>query len=506
MRFAYIIALLSLLLSMNVSGQGRKYNFLIGYNVLTDQYTSAPKGKLFIDNLNVNVSGETRKMPFIASQANISDENGNLLMYTNGCWIADATGDTMQNGSGLNPGPFTNSWCDNVTGLPFHHSNIILPMPDDNTKFILFHQTGNNNLNYGMASELYYSIIDMNQANGLGGIDSNFKNIVCLQDTLSQGISACKHANGRDWWIVSLKDSSNLIYKILLTPSGIASVTSQILSVPFAIYNATQAKFSPDGSKFVYSDIDDSSGVTIHNVRLFDFDRCTGLFTNPSYINVNDGNAGFGLEFSPNSQFLYASSFWHIFQINTQLSTVDTVATFDGFASPNPPLYTFFWLMYLGSDSKIYISTGNGTLILHTINYPDSAGIACDVQQHNITLPCYTARANVNHPNYYLGCDTTSGCPCLNTSLNEIEKHNFNFSLSPNPSNGNVKLMYILPQNKIGTFQIFDVTGKKVFESTLPQWSTLQNFNVQNLENGIYQCIIRSNNFQASKKLVVIHE
>ncbi|MBK7966398.1 MAG: hypothetical protein IPK10_14680 [Bacteroidetes bacterium] len=32
------------------------------------------------------------KMPFRAAQGNLSDENGNLLMVSNGCWIADATG------------------------------------------------------------------------------------------------------------------------------------------------------------------------------------------------------------------------------------------------------------------------------------------------------------------------------------------------------------------------------------------------------------------------------
>jgi hypothetical protein len=110
--------------------QGKTHNFLIGHNYLTDQYTTAGKGRLLFDSSSVVVIGEARKMSFGTTQANISDENGNLLMSSNGCWIADATGDTMLNGSGLNPNSFTDDYCDSFGGLPFPHGNIILPYPN----------------------------------------------------------------------------------------------------------------------------------------------------------------------------------------------------------------------------------------------------------------------------------------------------------------------------------------------------------------------------------------
>ncbi|MEZ5068919.1 MAG: hypothetical protein R2847_10725 [Bacteroidia bacterium] len=34
--------------------------------------------------------------------------------------------------------------------------------------------------------------------------------------------------------------------------------------------------------------------------------------------------------------------------------------------------------MQLAPDGKIYVSTGNGTMHIHVINNPDSAGTACD--------------------------------------------------------------------------------------------------------------------------------
>src|SRR6476620_2713060 len=68
--------------------------------------------------------------------------------------------------------------------------------------------------------ELRYSIVDMSLDTGLGGISD--KKIVVLQDTLVWGfLTACKHANGRDWWVIAHQYYSNRYYKLLITPVGI---------------------------------------------------------------------------------------------------------------------------------------------------------------------------------------------------------------------------------------------------------------------------------------------
>ncbi|HNF39873.1 MAG TPA: T9SS type A sorting domain-containing protein, partial [Bacteroidia bacterium] len=124
-----------------------------------------------------------------------------------------------------------------------------------------------------------------------------------------------------------------------------------------------------------------------------------------------------------------------------------------------------------------------------------------------VQTPCYIYASHVNHPNYYLGCDTTqTTCPCLTTGINEIKEHDFKFSISPNPSNGNFKIMYLLPQNRKGTLEVFDVTGKKVFNYNLPPWSTMQYISLPKIASGIYQCVITSGNERVHKKLVVFKE
>ena len=59
----------------------------------------------------------------------------------------------------------------------------------------------------GIPNELYYAIIDMNQNGGLGKVISK-KNLL-YKGTFGGGrITACRHANGRDWWLVHQRFSN----------------------------------------------------------------------------------------------------------------------------------------------------------------------------------------------------------------------------------------------------------------------------------------------------------
>ena len=118
-------------------------------------------------------------MVFYGTEANFSDNNGNLLMSSNGIWIANAAGDTMMNGSGLNPSPFTSNW---PNGIPFSLINLFLPMPGDSSKFVLFHKTLYGTLTPAN-SGFYYSLINITLNNGLGAVIN--KNDTLLVDTLS---------------------------------------------------------------------------------------------------------------------------------------------------------------------------------------------------------------------------------------------------------------------------------------------------------------------------------
>jgi hypothetical protein len=140
------------------------------------------------------------------------------------------------------------------------------------------------------------------------------------------------------------------------------------------------------------------------------------------------------------------------------------------------------------------------------MNYSDSAGVACDVQQHNISLGMWNLRTVPNHPNYYLGPLTGSPCDTL-TNLYESTEHDFRFSVSPNPNNGEFKIMYLLPQNQKGKLEVFDVNGRKVYEMNLPKWSTMQYVSLPaRASSGVYNCVISSADKRVNKKIAVILE
>jgi hypothetical protein len=97
------LVLVLFVFAINATGQGYNHQWLLGNN----PFINFPNGRAFFDVNSETFTSEFRKMSFKGTQANISDANGNLLMASNGIWIANATGDTMLNGGGLNPGVFT---------------------------------------------------------------------------------------------------------------------------------------------------------------------------------------------------------------------------------------------------------------------------------------------------------------------------------------------------------------------------------------------------------------
>ncbi len=497
-----LIVLLLLMRALAVCGQGINHQWLLGYWNFQDD-----KGRLLFDSSNYTPLVEQRKMTFYGTQANISDVNGNLLMASNGIWIANATGDTMMNGGGLNPSPFTSNW---PNGFPLSFGNVILPFPNSTNNFILLHTTLWSTL-FPALSGLYLTSIDMSLDGGFGSVVT--KNDTILVDTLSWGIGACRHANGRDWWVVAMRDRQPELFTFLISSTGIDTFFVQPIGFPSnRVGNVSSLVFSTRGDKMMYClPRDQGSGGSVANgsVLIFDFNRCTGTISNMNSIEPSPNSYLWGLAFSASGNLAYACNSNFIFQIDMNDFSVDTVAQYDGFISPvgSTCCGTTFMNMYLAANGKIYVTSGSGVQHIHEINYPDSAGIACDVQQHAIDLGYAQLRSVPNHPNYYLGCDTTLGCPCLITVIEEHGSHEFRFNVAPNPNSGKFKITYLLPQNHPGQLEVFDINGRRIYEMNLPPWSTMQEVLLpKSISSGVYNCVITSGGERGSRKVVVYKE
>lgn len=484
-----ILVFIILSLPFLAFSQGVSNIWLLGYSAGVDTNTTSLRATIDFNGGVLNLTPNTRKMKFFETQGNISDSNGNLLMSSNGVWIANSSGDTMMNGSGLNPNSFTSDW--SSYGIPLPNGNVFLPYPDDSTKYVLIHMTGNYTSGSSMsASYLYSTIVDITLDNGLGG--GVQKNQILLSDTLSWGIGSCKHANGRDWWIIVIKDNSHTLFKLLLTPNGITYFGSQtFLNQISNGGNAFQPVFSNDGNKFSFFNVFPNSGLYADHLNIFDFDRCTGIFSNHVILNSFDNALGFATAFSPNSKYLYAATIQHIYQVHLDSANyhVDTVATYDGFYSPVPPFSTRFWLMYLAADKKIYLTSGNGIIDLGVINYPDSAGLGCDVQQHSIHIPCYHVASVPNHPNYFLGADSSSICDSLTSSIVEsIFNSKKILNISPNPASVIISINAMDVKGSKAILKIYNAVGELIGSRRINVYGgfATQDVNVETLPTGIY--------------------
>ena len=292
--------------------------------------------------------------------ASICDANGNLLFYTDGMLVYNKNHGIMPNGTGL-----------------FGHSSstqsaIIVKKPMSNNLYYIFTVDGIT----GNAGGLNYSVVDMNLDLGLGDITAD-KNILLFADACEK-VTAIKHQNEIDFWIVAPQHTTNTFYSYLLTSTGV-NLNPTVTNLSSILNGGGYLKASHDGNRLAAASID------IGKSSVFDFDRTTGMLSN--MITINQG--AYGVEFSPSNDILYLST-------DDYDSTVYTVSQYDLLAgsssdiensetilSSSPTLW--FAALQLASDGKIYHSIAYENS-LAVINNPDVLGVGCNYIQNGISL------------------------------------------------------------------------------------------------------------------------
>ncbi len=419
------------------------------------------------DTLSINK--QQKGLRLFLTNASISNHEGELLFYTNGCNINNAQHNLMQNGGGLNPGfAYLSGNCPDY-GNTIPKGILVLPLPNSDSKYYVFHQSLIDGVGpHVYIGDLFYSLVDMSLANGLGAVVN--KNQVVVADTFYSDLHAIKHANGEDWWIITSKENSKLVYKILFTEAGVSQIDTQTIGIPLDDWTnrSGMASFSPDGSKFArYSQRE--------QVTLFDFDRSTGQLSNFQQLYA-DTTIGFwgGLSFSPNSRFLYANTQAKLWQFDLLAPDVEAskvlIDEWDGFTNNGGHPITF-WLMQLAPDCKIYIMSPNSSKYMHVINRPDEPGLACDFQQRGLLLPANNQSTIPNFPNYRLG----TGYPVCDSNIVYVSSTG-GFALPPvqsvqvwpNPASGQVSVSLELPLPKPSTWHLLDPLGREVVRAVLP--------------------------------------
>jgi hypothetical protein len=372
------------------------------------------------------------------TNASICDTSGKFLFYTNGCDIVGADDEIIENGDVINPGSFRTLWC--ITyfeGMAGRENSLILPLPDSIGVYFLFHKKYSLNTTYSPCDMLFKSKVNMNMNNEKGKVIE--KNIPVLSDTLSrEELVAVKHANGKDWWLLTPRRNSNQFYIFKFTKEGIVDTVSQTIGIipnPNNVVNQEgrgQMVFSPDGTKLFRT-------ARYEPVMVYDFDRETGLFTNADTIHYDYGDqfvGEVGCAVSPSGQYLYLSCRTFMYQLDLWADDISasqvTVGEWDGFTTPIP---TQFWACQLAPDCKIYALAGGDTRYWHVIHNPNSPGPFCNLEQRGLVLPTRCGSSMPSNPNYRLGPIDNPGLPCSGTVSSSSPVHPMldDFSLFPNP-------------------------------------------------------------------------
>lgn len=474
----------------DLAAQKEDYFWLFGYS--SDTSTMEYGGTNIDFNTDPpDIYYQYREMSMDIANASICDSLGNLLFYTNGIGISNASHELMENGDGLNPSSFREDWVD--IGYPLYQGVMILPLPGDPNLYYLFHEERSwapDDPSYlTKIYTLYYTLIDMQANNGLGRVIE--KNIPVIQDTLNYGkITATKHANGTDWWLLIPVFDSNQYYRILFTASGITSIDIQEVG-DFVYSGLGQAVFSPDGTKYARYEL---KNINIGNfLNIYDFDRCTGLLSNHEQFNIIDTAYAGGVAISPNSRYLYVPSYGYTYQYDLEAddveATKDTVAIYDGYIAPY--FATTFFLAQLAPNGKIYINSNSGVNTLHVIHNPDQGGDACDFEQHGIQLPTFNAASMPNFPNYRLGPAPQSDTCELVSTINPVEEKLLDVQVFPNPATDRIEISFE-PQEEQLVWDLYDNMGQKVISQLLLPFTGNKEIDIGTLTPGLYYWVLQS--------------
>ncbi len=299
--------------------------------------------------------------------SSISDYNGNLLFYTDGMTVYNKNHSIMSNGSGL-AGHSSST-----------QSGVIVPLPLSGTRYLVF--TVDYVYNSG---DLCFSVVDMSLNGGLGAVV--IKNTF-LQTSSAEKITAVKHSNEQDIWIVIHERGNNVFRSYLVTKDGVAASSVESHSGPSLGTNGEQGylKISPDGSTLAMASYHD------RRIDVSAFNNSTGQVTHRFGFDYPD--ATYGVEFSKDSKLLYASVSYdlkQIYQIHLSNQTNILIATL-GSALPGA--------LQLGPDGKIYVARynrpTNATKYLGVINNPDIAGIGCNYVDEAIYLKSGSSTAGL---------------------------------------------------------------------------------------------------------------
>jgi hypothetical protein len=470
-----------------------------------------------IDFSNVNSPFPiTSVMDGRGSCTSISDSSSNLLIYAY----------TQAHGSSWSTFVFNGNndsiaGADSITGEAWYNELVIVPKPESTNEYYLL-SIGEDAPNNG---GLYSTLIDINLNGGAGQVV--YQNVQLNNQNQSDCLNAVKHGNGRDWWVIGKYSSQattsyNRFFVYLITTD---TIQAPLIQDEGGMTDGDLQKiiFHPNGNKLM---LIDRAGFMCQ----YDFDRCTGILSNPLLIFAQQtGNYNNRLfwegAYSPNGSLFYVTT------VNYYLIDTNYILQYD-LAAPDIPasevvLDSFVHpvgsgAVRLAPDGKIYFSRAYECSAfpdcypypdsarnyvnenLSVINQPNNFGAACDYQPFSFYLGGKRTYYGLpNNPNYSLGPDTGSICdslPYLGIGILHLTGEEANFNIYPNPFTDQITFDPLKPSGENILLTVFNPLGEIVYRSQIKFLK--QVLDLPDLASGVYSVVVNINENILTKKII----
>lgn len=306
----------------------------------------------------------------------IADSLGNILFFTDGAKVWNRNYDVMPNGDGLHG------------FVGYTQPVLIVPRPGNPDIYYVFttHRPKQNQFDPQTVYGFEYNEVNLGMNAGLG--DVTIKNKELLPPEVSSKLTATKHSNGVDYWVVTHKFNSREFCAFRVTANGVDTTgyVSSVLGTEHTAPGETNngigyMKISPDGSKLA---------LAIHGsdvFEIFNFNNNSGQVTN-AITSAPVFDEAYGVAFSSDSRYLYGSttstslpqpnftppSYIFQFDINAGANIFSSYVTI-----AEDTLGSYFGGMQLGTDGRIYVTRSPyGNAALSVIENPKRPGTACN--------------------------------------------------------------------------------------------------------------------------------
>jgi gliding motility-associated-like protein len=298
----------------------------------------------------------------------MSDECGRLLFYSEGISVYTADHQVMKNGQDIELNR------DNLQRA------VAVPYPDRDSVYVLF-TAGSIDYSGTALPKLSYSVIDMRLENGKGAVTTRKR---FLYDINSTQMTAVRHANGRDFWLLAAQtdedflnvEKNNCLLVFLVSPAGVnpQPIVNRVDGLVFSI-SLFRMRASPDNRKLIVGGFPavPDPGNDVGEGFLLDFDNATGKVTRTT--RVPGGGFGLDYDFSPDSKKIYAGFSDGVFQFQIDRPSGAEIAKTRTKVTNSRQLFS----MRLAPDKRIYVATSGS--ILDVITNPDAIGTAVQYQR-----------------------------------------------------------------------------------------------------------------------------